>query len=183
MNFLAHSILSPSNELTMLGNLSGDFVKGSKFVGLHPDIIQGVKIHRNIDMFTDSHSLVKDAKDLVRSEFRLYSGVVIDMFFDHFLARHLTDLEGHVNKVYKSADINFNHLPDKFQPVLPYMKKHNWLGNYGYYEGLRKIMWQMRQRIGDKSPLDESVDLLIKNETELQYLFNEFWVQIKNEFL
>lgn len=182
MNFLAHSILSPSDELIMLGNMSGDFVKGSKFEGLHPSVIEGVKIHREIDVFTDNHEIVKEAKDLVREEFRLYSGVVIDMFFDHFVARHLDDLKGHVNKVYTAADFNFDHLPEKFQPVLPYMKKFDWLGNYGHFDGLRKIMWQMRQRIGDKSPLDESVDLLIKNEARLQVLFDEFWREVSREF-
>lgn len=182
MNFLAHSILSPPDDLIMLGNLTGDFVKGSKFEGLHPDIIKGVRIHREIDVFTDTHELVKEAKGLVRSEFRLFSGVVIDMFFDHFVARHTKELDNHVKRVYSIADLNYDDLPQKFQPVLPYMKQYNWLGNYGHFEGLRKIMWQMRQRIGDKSPLDESVDLLVKNEKELQVLFNEFWVEITQEF-
>lgn len=183
MNFLAHSILSPKEPLIMLGNMSGDFVKGSKMEGMHPLVVEGVKIHRSIDTFTDNHVLVREAKTLVRDDFKLFSGVVIDMFFDHFVAKTQLDLTKHVNYVYDSADLHFENLPNGFKPVLPYMKKYNWLEAYGDYEGLRKIMWQMRQRIGDKSPLDEAVDLLIKQKEHLQPLFDEFWTEIQTEFL
>ena len=182
MNFLAHSILSPNNPLIMLGNLSGDFVKGSKFDGLHDDICKGVKLHRSIDMYTDAHALIRNAKKIVRPDFKLFSGIVIDMFFDHFVAKYHIDLKSHVNYVYKSANKNFIFLPDGFKSVFPYMEKYNWLGLYAQYHGLRMIMWQMRQRIKNKSPLDTAVDLLISNEVELKKLFDEFWKDINKEF-
>lgn len=182
MNFLAHSILSPKKPLVMLGNLCGDFVKGSKFIGIHPDVVKGVRIHRAIDSFTDSHSLVREAKLIVRPQFRLYSGVVIDMFFDYFLANKISDLKKHVNYVYGAANDNWLILPQQFKEVLPFMQKYNWLEAYAKYEGLRKIMWQMRKRIGDKSPLDTSVDLLISKEAVFKSLFDEFWKEIYKEF-
>ena len=87
MNFLAHSILSPKDPLVMLGNLCGDFIKGSKFEGLNASIVEGVRLHRSIDSFTDSHQLFKEAKTIVRPHFKLFSGVVIDMFLDYFIAK------------------------------------------------------------------------------------------------
>ena len=182
MNFLAHSVLSPKNPLIMLGNLTGDFVKGSKFKGLHSDISKGAKLHRSIDMFTDSHQLVRSAKKIVRPDFNLFSGVVVDMIFDHFVAKKHADLKSHVDYVYKVANENFIFLPEGFKPVLVYMEKYNWLASYAQYEGLRKIMWQMRQRIGDKSPLDNAVDLLISHEMEFEKLFDAFWLDINKEF-
>lgn len=182
MNFLAHSILSPDLPLVMLGNLSGDFVKGSKFNGIHDDIAKGVKIHRAIDHYTDHHVNVKEAKKLVKMDFGLFSGVVIDMFFDHFVAVQHTNLNAHVTYVYHEANIHFELLPQKFKHVFPYMEKYNWLEAYAELANLRKIMWQMRQRIGDKSPLDKAVDILISNTVDFQELFQEFWVDINKEF-
>ena len=182
MNFLAHSVLSPNEPLVMLGNLCGDFIKGSKFDGIHPDIVKGVGIHRAIDSFTDSHKLVREAKAIVRPDFRLYSGVVIDMFFDYFVAIQHADLKKHVKYVYDSANDNWDTLPEKFKEVLPYMQKFNWLEAYAKHEGLRKIMWQMRQRIGDKSPLDSSIDILISKELQFKGLFDEFWKDLLKEF-
>lgn len=182
MNFLAHSVLSPINPLIMLGNLAGDFVKGSKFKGLHKDICKGAKLHRSIDVFTDSHQLIRSAKKIVRPDFNLFSGIVIDMIFDYFVAKKHLDLVGHVNYVYKSANEHFIFLPQGFQQIFPYMEKYNWLESYGKYESLRMIMWQMRQRIKDKSPLDNAVDLLISNESEFESLFDVFWLDINKEF-
>jgi len=187
MNFLAHSILSPQKPLIMLGNLAGDFVKGNKMIGLHQNIIVGVKLHRSIDTFTDSHPLVKEAKGIVRSEFRLFSGVVIDMFWDYFVANSMIEsgsnvLSNHINYVYNSANTNFNYLPEAFKPVFPYMEKHNWLGAYSTKEGLESIMLQMRYRIGNKSPLDQAVRILEMHEQEFQQLFNQFWKEALKEF-
>ena len=81
-----------------------------------------------------------------------------------------------------SADDNWDALPEKFKKVLPYMKKFNWLEAYAKHEGLRKIMWQMRQRIRDKSPLDLSVDILISKEIQFKGLFDEFWKDLLKEF-
>ena len=187
MNFLAHSILSPQKPLVMLGNLAGDFVKGSKMIGLHQDVIVGVKMHRSIDTFTDSHLLVKEAKDMVRSEFRLFSGVVIDMFWDYFVANSMIEngydlLSSHIDYVYSSANTNFNNLPEAFKPVFPYMEKYNWLRAYSTKEGLESIMLQMRYRIENKSPLDEAVRILEMREQEFQPLFNQFWKEALKEF-
>ena len=75
MNFLAHSILSPKSPLVMLGNLCGDLIKGNKFEGINLNIIEGVRLHRSIDSFTDSHQLIREAKSIVRPEFKLFSGI------------------------------------------------------------------------------------------------------------
>ena len=182
MNFLAHSILSPKSPLIMLGNLCGDLIKGSKFEGINLHIIEGVKLHRAIDSFTDSHQLIREAKAIVRPEFKLFSGVVIDMFLDNFIAKNHSSLENHVNYVYKSAAAYSSELPLSFNNMLKYMEQHNWLQTYGSTEGLRNIMFQMRQRIGSKSPLDEAVDILISKEEDFNCLFMQIWKDAQKEF-
>lgn len=166
----------------MLGNLCGDLVKGNKFEGLGSEIVNGVRLHRLIDSFTDSHQLIREAKAIVRPEFKLFSGVVIDMFFDHFVAKNHPSLKKHVNYVYASAIANSSNLPASFNKMLQYMAQYNWLQSYASAEGLRSIMFQMRRRIGNKSPLDEAVDVFLRRETEFNYLFEQIWEDAQKEF-
>ena len=182
MNFLAHSILSPPDPLVMLGNLCGDFIKGSKMEGVNPFVADGVRLHRDIDSYTDSHPLIKEAKAIVRTDFKLFSGIVIDMFFDHFVAKNHTSLEHHVKYVYDSGKIHTSELPESFNKVLYYMVKFNWLQAYAEKDKLRAIMLQMRKRIGDKSPLDKAVDILIQEENLFDKIFQEFWIDAQKKF-
>ncbi len=166
----------------MLGNLCGDLIKGNKFEGINLNIIEGVRLHRSIDSFTDSHQLIREAKSIVRPEFKLFSGIVIDMFLDNFVAKNHSSLENHVNYVYKSAAAYSSELPLSFNNMLKYMEQYNWLQTYGSTEGLRNIMFQMRQRIGSKSPLDEAVDILISKEEDFNCLFMQIWKDAQKEF-
>ena len=166
----------------MLGNLCGDFVKGSKLGGLNPSVAEGVRLHRSIDLFTDSHELIKEAKGIVRPKFKLFSGVVIDMFFDHFVAKNHSSLNSHAKYVYNTGRVYSSELPASFNNVLFYMEKYNWLEAYAKVEGLSKIMLQMRKRIGDKSPLEESVDILVQKEIEFDVLFKQIWDDAQQKF-
>lgn len=187
MNFLAHSYLSPKVDLIMLGNLSGDFVKGKSMEGIQIDIATGARLHRAIDTFTDNHPDFKAAKRIIAPKFNHYSGVLIDMFFDYFLAKKWNaqaplQLQQHIKYIYKVGTANSKILPLKFQPVLLIMIQYDWLSMYYNHKGLKKILTQMTYRIKHKSLLYESVDLLIKNEADLECLFDSFWLSITTEF-
>jgi len=187
MNFLAHTYLSPQNDIVMLGNLSGDFVKGRIMSGINEDIIKGVKLHREIDTFTDGHEKFKNAKRIISPYFNHYSGVLIDMFFDYFLAKKWNEqnplqLKTHIKRVYKVGIDNYLILPEKFQPVLPKMIEYDWLSMYSTHNGLKTILSQMTNRINKKAMLHEGVDLLMEHEVQLEDLFNEFWISITSVF-
>src|SRR5277367_1527199 len=89
MNFLAHLYLSGDNPKIKTGNFIGDFVKGKNLADrFEKDIAKGIVLHREIDWFTDRHPVVKQSKDRLREKYRHYSGVIVDVFYDHFLARN-----------------------------------------------------------------------------------------------
>lgn len=187
MNFLAHTYLSPKNNIIMLGNLSGDFVKGKSMDKIHKDIAIGALLHRQIDSFTDSHEKFRSAKRIASPIFNHYSGVLIDMFFDYFLAKkwneqNPTHLTEHISTIYRSGSENILILPERFKPVLPIMIKHDWLSKYSNHDGLENILTQMTNRINNKVLLYKGVELLIKHENQLEDLFNEFWTSITSEF-
>ena len=92
MNFLAHLYLSGDNEQIIVGNFIGDFVKGRNALQtFDPTIALGIELHRAIDQFTDTHPVVRSSKDRLRPKYRHYAGVIVDIFYDHFLARKWND--------------------------------------------------------------------------------------------
>ena len=86
MNFLAHVQLSHGNSGLMTGNLIADFYKGSSHSKLPMQIQHGVILHRKIDFFTDTNSAVLKMKDALKPYFGRYAGIVLDVYFDHFLS-------------------------------------------------------------------------------------------------
>lgn len=183
MNFLAHSVLSPKSDLILIGNFAGDFFKGSKLDVYHDDLQEGVKLHRMLDVYTDQHEKVRESKAIVRESFGLFSGIAIDMFWDYFLAKNWTirdkaGFDKHVQNVYQVTQDNLHHCSDLVKQVFPIMYENDWLRKYGTYDGLSLIMHQMHKRIGKHSKLNNSVDVLIKNEAPLEALFLEFWEDV-----
>lgn len=114
----------------MLGNFFADGILGNKFQHYNQDIKNGIMLHREIDTFTDSHPVVKKSKQRLHSKYRLYKGVIIDIFYDHFLAKNWNQyseipLDVYVNSVYKLLKMELKTLPEKTQHMLPYMINHN----------------------------------------------------------
>ena len=88
MNFLAHAHLSGEDEPLLFGNFVADSIKGRQLQSYNRRIVQGVKLHRIIDAFTDQHPLVRNSVTLVKSDLGRYAGVAVDIFYDHFLAKN-----------------------------------------------------------------------------------------------
>ncbi len=179
MNFLAHIYLSGSNEDLMIGNFIADAIKGKDFNLLPEGIQKGVILHREIDTFTDNHPIFRQSKRRVSSEFGLYSGVLIDMYYDHFLAKnwdqyHELKLEDFVDEVYVILATRKNELPDFARFVSEKMIYHNWLCAYKDLEKMRDILFQMSKRINFKKNLHESMPLLKSQYQEFEDDFNVF---------
>jgi len=141
MNYLAHLYLSGSDEQTMVGNFIGDFVKGSDWNKYPENIKKGILMHRQIDTFTDSHPKFREAKVLFRSEFGLYSGIVVDFLYDHYLAKNWNNysdltLRSFAKHTHAVLLQNFNHLPVRVQGFLPFLIQHRRLESYASVDGI-----------------------------------------------
>ncbi len=135
MNYLAHLYLAEDSDESLLGNLLGDFVKGRLGEQYSPEIIKGIKTHRKVDLYTDSHLNFLACKKLLRPDRRRFAGIIVDMSFDHFLAKNWSDyseLELHdfTNRVYGVLLNREQTLPQKLRDRLPYMVQDDWLGSY-----------------------------------------------------
>lgn len=184
MNFLAHLYLSEDNTNIMIGNFIADSVKGNNFTHFHPEIQQGIRLHREIDTFTDAHEIVRISKRRLHKRYGLYAGVVIDIFYDHYLARnwHLYSaipLALYVHEVYELLQKHFDLLPEKTQHMLPFMIEHNWLYNYQYKEGIERVMNGMNRRTKNRAQMNLAIEDLVALDTEFENDFTMFFKELR----
>lgn len=184
MNFLGHLYLSKHNDELMIGNFIGDAVKGKNFEGLTPGIINGVMMHRHIDTFTDTHPMVAQSKAKLQPRYKKYAGVIVDVFYDHFLAinwakYHQLKLADFAQQVYDLIEPNLPNLPAKTQHLFPYMKQYNWLLNYSKVEGIHRTLSGMAQRTSFVSNMEFAQEELLQYYDEFNAEFQSFFVDIQ----
>jgi acyl carrier protein phosphodiesterase len=181
MNFLAHAHLSGGNQKLLVGNFIADFVKGKAALDRFDDEIRsGIMLHRAIDAYTDTHPTVALSKDRLREKYRHYAGVIVDVFYDHFLAKnwdayHSDPLDRFAAEVYSVIDDHIAILPEKVQGFFPYMKRGNWLFNYRQVEGIGRALSGMARRTPYESKMDESINELIQYYDDFEADFHNFF--------
>ncbi len=177
MNFLAHIYLSGEDTSLMIGNFIGDFVKGNDYKRYPAEVQNGILLHREIDSYTDSHEVVLESKIRLREKYRHYSGVITDIFYDHFLANnwsqyHETDLKQFTHQFYDTMEDQRPNLPDNVNYVLFHMKRDNWLYQYRTLEGIGKALYGLSRRTKFNSKMDESIKDL---ERDYELYEDEFY--------
>lgn len=183
MNYLAHIYLSGNHELLTLGNFMADGIRGKDYLKLHPEIQKGVILHRIIDTFTDSHPTYRKSKHRLHENFGHYSGVIMDIFYDHFLAKnwenyHKTPLNHYVENFYNSLQKHYDLLNEKTQNMLPYMIARDWLNSYATVAGIEMILFQMDYRTQHRANMPKAINELQKFYTEFECEFTSFFKEL-----
>jgi acyl carrier protein phosphodiesterase len=183
MNFLAHLYLSGDDKDIILGNLIADSVKGKDFERFRAGVQAGIKLHRKIDEFTDNHPLVKQSKERLRHKYHKFSGVVVDMFYDHFLAANWeqyssADLYEVTVKAYEILIINIPILPSRIRKVLPFMLASNWLYSYRDLDMMKRYFTGMAKRTSFYSGMEGAVEDLKKGYPLYKVEFEAFFPEL-----
>ena len=184
MNFLAHIYLSGENEELILGNFIADSIKGKKYLNYPEGIQKGILLHRAIDSYTDTHPVVRKSTARLFKNYSHYSGVIVDIYYDHFLAANWNSyseipLENFVSDFYRLLQKNYELLPPKVQGFLPYMVRENWLLSYANLEGISKILFQMNTRTQNISRMDRAVNDLKEFYPEFLSEFRTFFPDLR----
>lgn len=185
MNFLAHLYLSGNDHQVMVGNFIGDFVRGRELEEkFGSGIARGVALHRAIDEYTDHHPTVRQSKDRLRPKYRHYAGVIVDIFYDHFLAAHWKvysnePLEEYAAKAYQLIIDRAEILPERVNQMLPYMMRGNWLVNYAQIEGIERVLGGMSRRTTFESKMEQATADLIENYDAFSKEFTIFFPDLQ----
>ncbi|MEO1051166.1 MAG: acyl carrier protein phosphodiesterase [Bacteroidota bacterium] len=183
MNFLAHLYLSGDSPELMVGNFIGDFVRGKQVESFDKKVKQGILLHRAIDEFTDSHQIVSASKSRLWGRYRHYSGVIVDIFYDHFLAKNwdqynTLSLERYAAESYQTLQDFGDVLPQKVHYILPHMIEHNWLVSYASIEGIYQVMQGMSRRATFDSKMEHATQDLEEHYAAFEKEFTDFFPQL-----
>ena len=158
MNFLAHAFLAGDDAALVVGGVIGDWIKGPLPANLPGDLARGVALHRAIDSWADTHPAFQRSRNRVSPLRRRYAGVLVDMYYDHLLARewerfHSVSLSVYCRGVYAAMSHRRVDLPDDSHGALARMAEQDWLGSYITVQGIADVLQRMSCRARRPNPL------------------------------
>jgi len=185
LNYLAHLFLAGTDPEMILGNFIADHVKGSDVLKYPENVRKGISMHRAIDTFTDQHPIVKQSIARLRTDFRKYAGVIVDMYYDHFLSANWdeyspVDLSTFTKIRYDILDTFQSILPARSARLLYYMEKQNWLLSYGRLEGMQQAFNGMSRRTTFESRMELAVVNLKAAYPEFRHEFRQFFPELQS---
>lgn len=183
MNYLAHFHLSHGHDGLIVGGLLGDFVKGPLKGELNTGWEQGIRLHRRIDAFTDSHAVLKAGQQLFGSEYRRYSGIMLDVIFDHFLNRHWhrfhpESLEIFSQDVYRALNAA-SQMPTKAKRQADNLVTYDVLTNVQHWETITATLQRISERLKSNNPMATASVVLQQHYLALEQLFLDFYPDVQ----
>jgi acyl carrier protein phosphodiesterase len=187
MNFLAHMLCSAGSPASLLGNFIADFVKGDVEGRFPCDVADGVRHHRKLDLFTDTHEIFGASRRLISCPRRRYAGIIIDVLYDHFLATSWdcycsTALDEFVDRVYGHLGRHGTAMPHPVPLAIEKMVREDWLRSYVTREGIDLTFQRISRRLRSENPLADAVEELDRNYDLLQDHFHSFFPQALARF-
>lgn len=185
MNYLAHLLLAEHSDEGLLGALLGDFVAGSAFEAWPATVRREILIHRRIDGFTDRHPQVLALKANFPQGQRRYAGILIDVYFDHVLARdwsrHADEpLQQFSERVYAVLADAAAELPPRLAAIAPLMASGDWLGSYRHRDNVDRAVTRIARRLSRGGEgLIACLPTLREHEAEAEACFEAFFPELR----
>ena len=187
MNFLAHIYLSGDDDDIKIGNFVGDFVKGrlNKLTNAQYTemVIKGMALHREIDFFTDNHPVVRQSIDRLQPKYHKFSGIVVDMFYDHILAKNFNQyseisLEKYAQNFYNLLAERKAEIPEPMERMVKSMVSRNWFVGYNTCEGIEWALTGISKRLSFVSGIENATEELRKDYDLYEMEFQAFFPEI-----
>ena len=183
MNFLAHLFLSPEDEEIMVGNFIADSINNKELKNYTEGIQKGIRLHRKIDQYTDTHPSVLKGVRRLYSLHRKYAPAIIDVYYDFLLANSWEryseeQLESFTNRTYNVLMDYHNIMPLGLKKSLPGMIKEDWLSKYGEIYGMQRAFGSMGRRVSRPEWLEGVIDTLLDQRPSLEDEFYDFFPDV-----
>jgi len=180
MNYLAHIYLSGNNKMLTIGNFIADGIRGKKYKTYPIEVQKGILLHRQIDTFTDAHPTVRQSTKRLHENYGHYSGIIVDILYDHFLAKNWSKysdvpLEDYAENFYQILTDNIEILPQRILKMMPHLISGNWLVSYATKDGIAKVLDGMNKRTKNRSQMNLAT-------RELDLFYDEFEAEFTSFF-
>ena len=185
MNYFAHLVLSQPTVESAVGNLLGDFARGIDQSALDPAVLAGLKNHRAVDRFTDSHPKVKALKQCFSQKRRRFAGIALDVYFDHLLISYWKDFDHRnlydvIEEFYLRMEQGQTLMPgSEMRRVTSRMITNDWFGSYRDIDSVAEALDRIATRIRFPNAFDNAIEDLLGNEDLIQSVFLQFYPELR----
>ncbi|MCW8133435.1 MAG: DUF479 domain-containing protein [Planctomycetota bacterium] len=187
MNFLAHLLLAEDAPESFIGNLAADFLNGEALESFTPAVAAGIRRHRAVDAFTDQHEVVKQSIRRLSPVQRHFSGIIVDVAYDHYLVRHwerfsAEPFDGFVARAYETLARDLHAAPARLREAFPRMVGQDWLRSYRTLDGIGLACARISKRLTRPGRLAEAADDVRAHYEALDEDFRAFFPQLRAAF-
>jgi acyl carrier protein phosphodiesterase len=184
VNFLAHIYLAGENKDHVIGQVMADFLERGWQDRVSAGVLQGIRLHQQVDMFTDSHDVFQRSRERLPTELRRYAGIVVDIFYDHVLARnwerfHDVSLDEFAQSRYRILESRPEELTDRMRRALPSIVTYDWLTSYREIEGIERALKGVSNRLTRANPMAEAGLVLRRERAGFEATFLEFFPDLE----
>ncbi len=185
MNHFAHLVLAQPTLESTVGNLLGDFARGVDQRALPPAVRAGLHNHRAVDRYTDQHPLVREMRRRFSPQRRRFAGIALDIYFDHLLINYWERLEHRqldplIETFYRRMSTGRSLMPNEnMRQVTRRMVDYDWFGSYREIAAVADALDRVARRIRFANAFDNSIEELLRNETEIRAGFLEFYPELR----
>ncbi len=177
MNYLAHLYLADDTGTSPAGSVLGDAVKGRLRGDYPPALELGIRLHRRIDSFTDAHPVVRDACARFEAPYRRYAGILLDIYFDHLLARQWEDFHPQPLAIF-SQHISATIWQEWPNPPLTRERIAGFpavLESYAREDGVTLALQRVSRRAARANPMAQALPLVQSQHALLVQDFAKFF--------
>jgi acyl carrier protein phosphodiesterase len=183
LNYLAHLLLSDPHPESLVGNLMGDFARGVDLACLSPRVRAGVELHFRVDAFTDAHPVVRESKQRIAPPHRRYASVLVDVFYDHFLALDWRTyapvaLDEFTQQAYRALEAHHPILPERMAATCRAMAAGDWLTSYREVDAIDTVLRRMSRRLRRVNDLGTGIEALRASYEPLRADFHRFFPEL-----
>lgn len=180
MNHLAHARLAGPEPLDIAANLMGDFVRGRIGDRFPPRVAAGLRLHRAVDAFTDDHPTHRRSRQRLEPPFRRFAPILVDIYYDHFLARHfrrfhVRPVHRFTPAVYDALDRHRDLLPQQLRRLVPVWRRQDLLAGYAELAVIDRVLEGIAARLSRANPVDRGGAPLRRHYGELEADFLDFF--------
>jgi acyl carrier protein phosphodiesterase len=184
VNYLAHTLLADHDADLEVGGILGDFVRGRPDPSLPEQLRAGIGLHRAIDSFTDAHAEVRAARGLFERPWRRYAGILLDVWFDHCLARDFAlwsnmPLKAFSERLRERLAARAVLLPAPMRQFAAYMGRHDLPAAYADPQVISQVLAGIGTRLSRPNPLHRALPVLRARDAELTRCFEAFFPQLQ----
>lgn len=185
MNHLAHALLAGDEPGMVFGGLLADFVRGAPDPALPRTVRAGIRLHRRIDRYTDAHPAVAAARARFAPPLRRYAGILLDVWFDHCLARDFAHwsavpLDAFSGRVQETLAAHTASMPPRMRDFVRYMQAHDLPAAYADRGEIAVTLIGLSRRLRRANPLAAALPALVADDPALTRHFQDFFPAVMN---